>query len=97
MADIEVEQAGPGEYEVSVREGGSSTAHRVAGVDADHRAALGLPGADEVDDAGLLEESFRFLLEREPKESILASFELPVIARYFPEYPDEMRRRFGEA
>jgi hypothetical protein len=34
----------------------------------------------------LLEASFKFLLEREPKESILARFELPVIERYFPEY-----------
>ena len=34
----------------------------------------------------LAEASFRFLLEREPKESILRSFEMPVIARYFPEY-----------
>lgn len=35
----------------------------------------------------LIEASFRFLLEREPKESILRQFELPVIERYFPDYP----------
>ena len=40
----------------------------------------------------LLEASFRFLLEREPKEAILARFELPVIERYFPEY----RRVIGQ-
>ena len=34
----------------------------------------------------LVGDSFAFLLEREPKESILRSFELGVIARYFPEY-----------
>lgn len=34
----------------------------------------------------LVEASFRFLLDREPKEAILRSFELPVIERYFPEY-----------
>lgn len=34
----------------------------------------------------LVRKSFDFLLEREPKESILKSFELPVISRYFPEY-----------
>jgi len=39
----------------------------------------------------LLERSFRFLLEREPNTSILRRFELPVIARYFPEYEDEIR------
>ena len=43
----------------------------------------------------LLTESFRFLLEREPKESILRRFDLPAIERYFPEYPREIRKRLG--
>jgi hypothetical protein len=43
----------------------------------------------------LVEETFDYLLEREPKESILASFELPVVERYFPGYRDEMRRRLA--
>ncbi len=34
----------------------------------------------------LVRRSFDFLLERERAGSILASFELSVIARYFPEY-----------
>lgn len=34
----------------------------------------------------LIAASFRFLLDREPKESILARFDLSVIERYFPEY-----------
>lgn len=34
----------------------------------------------------LIRASFEFLLQREPKESILARFELPLIGRYFPEY-----------
>ena len=34
----------------------------------------------------LIKKSFEFLLERESKESILSSFDLPVISRYFPEY-----------
>jgi len=34
----------------------------------------------------LVEKSFEFLLEREPNTSILRSFELSVIGRYFPEY-----------
>lgn len=38
------------------------------------------------DPTDLVRRSFEFLLEREPKESILRSFELPVIGRYFPEY-----------
>jgi hypothetical protein len=35
----------------------------------------------------LVEASFRFLIEREPNESILRSFELGAIERYFPDYP----------
>ena len=34
----------------------------------------------------LVEESFDFLLQREPKESILSEFDLSVISRYFPDY-----------
>ena len=36
----------------------------------------------------LIRKSFEFLLEREPKEAILRTFELPVIGSYFPEYED---------
>jgi hypothetical protein len=43
----------------------------------------------------VVEASFVFLLEREPRESILRQFDLPVIARYFPEYEREIRRRLG--
>ena len=34
----------------------------------------------------LVEGSFRFLLEREPKEMILRTFDLKIISHYFPEY-----------
>jgi len=43
----------------------------------------------------LVGESFRFLLEREPRESILRSFELPIIGRYFGDYADDIRRRMA--
>lgn len=36
----------------------------------------------------LVEESFRFLLEREPASSILRRFAISEIERYFPGYPD---------
>lgn len=38
----------------------------------------------------LVEKSFKFLLAREPKESILKQFNLMEIARYFPEYEQEI-------
>lgn len=36
--------------------------------------------------AELINKSFLFLLKREPKESILSSFDLSLINTYFPEY-----------
>lgn len=39
----------------------------------------------------LVEKSFEFLLEREPNTSILRTFELQVIQRYFPEYEKTIR------
>jgi len=47
------------------------------------------PGA--ADPADLVRRSFGFLLDREPKESILRSFDLPMIGRYFPEYERTIR------
>ena len=41
----------------------------------------------------LVRESFVYLLEREPRESIMRAFELPIIARFFGDYPDEISRR----
>lgn len=49
--------------------------------------------APDAEVEGLVEASFRFLLEREPREAILRRFDLPVIGRYFPEYEAEIGRR----
>jgi hypothetical protein len=40
-----------------------------------------------------LRRAFDFLLEREPPDSILRSFDLEDIARYFPEFWETMRPR----
>ena len=39
----------------------------------------------------LLEFSFNFLLDREPNTSILSSFDINVISKYFSDYRDEVR------
>ena len=59
---------------------------------ADGDAARLAPG---VDVAELVRESFLFLLEREPPGSILPRFDLPVIARYFPDYEGAIRTRLS--
>jgi hypothetical protein len=48
------------------------------------------PGA--ADPTDLVRRSFAFLLDRESPTSILRSFDLPVIGRYFPEYERTIRR-----
>jgi len=75
------------QWQVTVQ-AGVTTQHlvRIAQADLD-RFGAGRSAED------LLRESFRFLLEREPNTSILSSFDLAVITRYFPEYETEMRRR----
>jgi hypothetical protein len=73
---------------VTVRNG-SETHHRARVSRAD-LARLAPGASDPVD---LVEASFAFLLEREPKESILREFDLIVIGRYFPDYEREMGER----
>jgi hypothetical protein len=40
--------------------------------------------------------SFLFLLEHEPNTSILPSFDLPVIGRYFPEYERQIHTQLRQ-
>jgi hypothetical protein len=44
-----------------------------------------------------LEAAFRFLLDREPKESILSRFDVTVISRYFPEFERELPRYLAQS
>ena len=85
---ISVTAAGESSYHVTVDEDGTRTEHAVTASPAD--VARYAPG---VAAERLLEASFEFLLEREPKESILRRFDLPAIERYFPEYPRKIRDR----
>ena len=88
MTEIQITPLGRNTYTVEVREGSSKTVHEVT-VGEDEASRYGENGSLE----RLLEASFKFLLEREPKESILTSFSLSVIEQYFPEYPDVIRKR----
>jgi hypothetical protein len=92
MATIDVSVLDQGDRylaDVTVREGHSQTRHRVSFLKADYDRLAG----DSATPDQLVVESFRFLLEREPKESILRSFDLTVIGRYFPEYKSSIRGR----
>ena len=47
---------------------------------------------DKVTKEQLLDFSFKFILDREPNTSILSSFELMVISRYFSEYEKSVEK-----
>ena len=89
---VTVAEAADGwDADVTVRDAdGSVTEHRVTVRRADVERLAGGRSAEE-----LVRASFAFLLEREPKESILRRFELAVIGRYFPEYEREVGRYVG--
>lgn len=77
-------------FAVEIAEAGGSSRHRVSVASADlARLAPGAPPER------LLAAAFRFLLEREPKESILTRFDLSAIAHYFPEFERELPRYLG--
>lgn len=44
----------------------------------------------------LVKKSFLFLLARESKDAIMRSFDLMMIARYFPEYENEIMSEMKE-
>ena len=92
--DVEVECAARGDgHECRVRVGPDPGApsHTVT-VSAADLARLA-PAAASPD--GLVRASFEYLLEREPREAILRTFDLPVIERYFPGYEAAVRARLG--
>ena len=89
--NIHIEPHGPERYQVTVTEGGSRSQHTVSLSPAYYEKLT----QKRVPEQNLIEESFRFLLEHEPKESILREFDLPLIGRYFPDYEAEIRRRLS--
>ena len=84
---ITVKHSQGDEWEVTVQSG-ATTRHRVRVTTSELNQYGGGATAES-----LLQESFRFLLEREPNTAILRSFDLSVINSYFPDYEQEIRRR----
>ena len=87
MAKITVEATRESTYRVIIDEGVNKTTHTVT-VTPQDVARYATPGASP---ERLIEASFEFLLEREPAGAILSTFALPVIERYFPDYPRVIR------
>jgi hypothetical protein len=90
VADIDVRRAG-GEnavprFHVTVSDDRGRTEHDVTVSLADFERVGGkFRSLDE-----FVRACFEFLLAREPKESILSSFDIADISRYFPGFEDEI-------
>lgn len=75
------------EYEVTVKSK-TVTTHIVTLSDEVHKKLT----KEKVTKEELLDFSFKFLLDREPNTSILSSFELTVISRYFSDYEKSVKK-----
>ena len=93
---IKVERTGEGdplEFEVIVRAGNGETRHNVTMArDTCERLTM-----ERHTPEYCIEAAFQFLLDREPKESILRRFDIAVISRYFPEFERELPRYLSQS
>ena len=92
---IEVRQTTSGDalaFQVAIHEGDSETRHRVTVA---RETCERLTGGKQAPER-LIEAAFRFLLDREPKESILRGFDVTIISRYFPEFERELPRYLAQ-
>ena len=69
-------------FEVVVRDGKGETRHHVT---MSRETCERLTSGKHTPERSL-DAAFRFLLDREPKESILRRFDITAISRYFPEF-----------
>ena len=75
------------QYEVTVQSN-TVTTHIVSLSDEVHKNLTN----DKVTKEELLDFSFKFLLDREPNTSIMSSFELTIISRYFSDYEKSVEK-----
>jgi len=64
-------------------------------VDEDYYDHL-VAGQNDVSPEELVQKTFEFLLNREPKESILRNFDLDVVGNYFDDYESEIVKLFSK-
>lgn len=87
---IQVRKISDKTYEVTVKSK-ITTHHHVNLQEKDLQRLAGGKVSPEI----LIQKSFEFLLERESNTTILSSFDLMVISRFFPEYEAEIKKRLG--
>jgi len=92
MSEIKIEtnaQDDGWEFQVTVIEGRSQTSHRVTM----SKETYGKLTGGTVSPEECVRKSFEFLLEREPKESILRQFDITKISFYFPGFEQKLQHR----
>lgn len=95
MVEIEVTRADVEQFmsrfNVRVAEDDTATEHVVTLSGADYeRLGKGFRSPE-----AFVRESFAFLLEREPKEQIMTSFDVSQIRTFFPEFESDIAHRAG--
>lgn len=94
MIDVKtLDDGNPLRFEVTVSEGGGSTQHNVTV----SRADFGRLSPNDETGEELMKAAFRFLLDRESKESIMSSFDITVISRFFPEFESEIGKYLAKS
>ena len=78
-------------FDVAIRDTRGESRHRVT-IQADEAERWAKLGAEP---SHCVEAAIRFLIDREPKESILSAFDMSVIQRYFP-FPGYLVQRGGK-
>jgi hypothetical protein len=79
-------EADPLQFTVLVKEGKTETRHQVTMSQSTYsKLTKSLVGPDRC-----IQAAFRFLLDREPKESILPQFDVTLISKYFPSFEKEI-------
>ena len=88
---IEIKRTGAGdplEFQVTIRDATGESSHEVTMLHKDYERLTSGRHTPE----HCIRAAFRFLLDREPKESILRRFDISVIATYFPEFEQALPR-----
>ncbi|MCO6392518.1 hypothetical protein GTW25_15950 [Aliihoeflea aestuarii] len=84
----QIDYGDPLQFEVRVEHGGGATEHLVSL----SRADFDRMTSGDYKPSVVVEAAFHFLLDHEPKESILSRFDINVISRYFPEFESVLPR-----
>lgn len=83
----------PMKFDVTVREGAGETKHQVTMARHTYQKLTG----GKVSPEQCIQAAFRFLLDREPKESILSRFDVTVISTYFPNFERDIAPYFKKS